>query len=134
MSPEDTFVGRADELAAMGAELDRVRTGQPRVLWLSGPAGIGKTSLIRRLLGDRTGVCVLWGCGEESETGIPYGVLDQLVAEVPGRLRGPLLATGPPADADPLAVHADTAATGRALRDTHVALTVVAGKIVHSVL
>ena len=53
MSRKDTFVGRADELAAMDAELDRVRSGQPRVLWLSGPAGIGKTSLIRRLLGDR---------------------------------------------------------------------------------
>ena len=107
MSRKDTFVGRADELAAMGAELDRVRSGQPRVLWLSGPAGIGKTSLIRRLLGDRSDVCVLWGCGEESETGIPFGVLDQLVADVPHRLRGPLLDAGPPADADPLAVGAE---------------------------
>src|SRR5919107_3686107 len=107
MSRKDTFVGRADELAAMGAELDRVRAGQPRVLWLSGPAGIGKTSLIRRLLGDRSDVCVLWGCGEESETGIPFGVLDQLVADLPHRLRGPLLDAGPPADADPLAVGAE---------------------------
>ena len=91
----------------MGAELDRVRSGQPRVLWLSGPAGIGKTSLIRRLLGDQPGVCVLWGGGEESETGLPFGVLAQLVADVPRRLLGPLLAAGPAADADPLAVGAE---------------------------
>ena len=91
----------------MGAELDRVRSGQPRVLWLSGPAGIGKTSLVRRLLVDRPGVCVLWGGGEEGETGLAFGVLAQLVADVPHRLRRPLLAAGPAPDADPLAVGAE---------------------------
>ena len=50
MSRDGAFVGRVGELAAMGGELDRVRSGQPRVLWLSGPAGIGKTSLVRRAL------------------------------------------------------------------------------------
>jgi DNA-binding CsgD family transcriptional regulator len=91
----------------MGAELDRVRSGQPRVLWLSGPAGVGKTSLVRRLLADQTGVCVLRGSGEEGETGLPFGVVAQLVADVPPRLRRPLLAAGPAPDADPLAVGAE---------------------------
>ena len=36
----------------------------------SGPAGIGKTSLIRRLLVGRPDVRVLWGGGDEGETGL----------------------------------------------------------------
>ena len=106
MSGDAAFVGRVNELAAMLAELDRARSGQPRVLWLAGPAGIGKTTLIRRLLRDQAGLCVLWSGGED-ETGLPFGVLDQLVGDVPPRLLGPLLAGGPAADADPLAVGAE---------------------------
>src|SRR6476469_2889184 len=91
----------------MGAELDRVRTGQPRVLWVSGPAGIGKTSLVRRLLDDRADVRVLRGDGDEGETGLSFGVLGQLVGDVPRRFLGPLLAAGPAPDTDPLAVGAE---------------------------
>lgn len=97
----EIFVGRASELAAMTAELDHARAGRPRVLWLSGPAGIGKTTLIRRLLADRADVCVLWAGGDEAETGLPYGVVGQLLADLPHRRPAP----GP--DADPLAVGAE---------------------------
>ncbi|HEX3259628.1 MAG TPA: AAA family ATPase [Pseudonocardia sp.] len=93
----EIFVGRAHELAAMTAELDHARAGRPRVLWLSGPAGIGKTTLIRRLLADRTDVRVLWASGDEAEIGLPYGVVGQLVDDLPGR-------AAPAPDADPLAV------------------------------
>ena len=82
------------------------RPGQPRVLWLGGPAGIGKTSLIRRLLGGPARRLRAAGRGEEREVGLPFGVLAQLVADVPTAL-GPLLAGGPPPDADPLAVGAE---------------------------
>ena len=91
----------------MTAELDHARAGQPRVLWLSGPAGIGKTTLIRRLFADRSDVRVLWASGDEAETGLPYGVVGQLLADLPRRLLRPLLRTGPAADADPLAVGAE---------------------------
>jgi ATP/maltotriose-dependent transcriptional regulator MalT len=103
----EIFVGRADELAAMTAELDRARAGQPRVLWLSGPAGIGKSTLIRRFAAERPEVRMLWAGGDEAETGLPYGVVAQLLAEVPRRLLGPLLRTGPSPEADPLAVGAE---------------------------
>ena len=96
----EIFVGRAHELAAMTAELDHARAGRPRVLWLSGPAGIGKTTLIRRLLADRTDVRVLWASGDEAEIGLPYGVVGQLVDDLPGR-------PAPAPDADPLAVGAE---------------------------
>ena len=104
---DGAFVGRVGELTAMRTELDRVRSGQPRVLWVSGPAGIGKTSLVRHLLAGRPGICVLRAGGEEGEAGLAFGVVAQLVAEVDHRLRPPLLAAGPPPDADPLAVGAE---------------------------
>ena len=125
MSRKETFVGRADELATMGAELDRVRTGHPRVLWVSGPAGIGKTSLVRRLLDDRADVRVLRGDGDEGETGLPFGVLGQLVGDVPRRFLGPLLAAGPAPDADPLAVGAELLTVLGALQSSGPVVVVV---------
>ena len=96
----EIFVGRAHELAAMNAELEHARSGRPRVLRLSGPAGIGKTTLIQRLLTDRTDVRVLWASGDVAETGLPYGVVGQLLADLPHRVV-------PALDADPIAVGAE---------------------------
>ena len=83
----------------MNAELEHARAGRPRVLWLSGPAGIGKTTLIHRLLADRADVRVLWAGGDVAETGLPYGVVGQLLADLQHRAPAP--------DADPLAVGAE---------------------------
>jgi DNA-binding CsgD family transcriptional regulator len=107
MSAGGAFVGRTAELATMAGELDAVRSGRPRVLLVEGPAGIGKTSLIRCFLGRRTELAVLWAGGDEGEVGLPFGVLAELVAGVPRRLLGPLLSAGPPPEADPLAVGAE---------------------------
>ena len=125
MSGGEAFVGRVDELAALVGELDRARSGQPRLLWLGGPAGIGKTSLIRRLLAARPDVRVLWSGGDEDETGLPFGVLGQLVADLPERLGGPLLAEGPAPDADPLAVGAELLAVLGALQAVGPVVVVV---------
>lgn len=101
----DAFVGRTAELAVLAEELDRVRAGEPRVVWLSGRAGIGKTSLLRHFLAA-DGATALWASGDEIEASLPFGVIAQLVAGLPAPLvrPGSLLATGPPVDADPLAV------------------------------
>ncbi|QIG45387.1 amidohydrolase family protein [Nocardioides anomalus] len=61
---------------------------------------------------------------------------EALAASVDGQ---PTVGVGSPGDlvlldADPLAGHEDSAATGHALRHTEVALTVVAGRVVHSAL
>ena len=101
----DAFVGRTVELAVLAEELDRVRAGEPRVVWVSGRAGIGKTSLLRRFLAA-AGATALWASGDEIEASLSFGVIAQLVAGLPAPLvrPGSLLAAGPPVDADPLAV------------------------------
>ncbi|MDT7705355.1 MAG: hypothetical protein QOG20_962, partial [Pseudonocardiales bacterium] len=106
MATPDTFVGRAVELAE---ELERVRSGQARVVWLTGVAGIGKTALLRRFRRAVAGATVLWADGDETEVGLPYGIVAQLLADVPGTLLAahPTLASGPAAGADPLRVGSD---------------------------
>jgi ATP/maltotriose-dependent transcriptional regulator MalT len=105
MPTDDPFVGRADELALLNAEMQRVTSGEPRLVWLTGEAGIGKTSLVRRFVGGLSGVRVLWAGGDENETDLPYGVVNQLLFDLPGSEPGSGLALRP--DADPLAVGAD---------------------------
>jgi Holliday junction resolvasome RuvABC ATP-dependent DNA helicase subunit len=75
----ETFVGRQAELAFLTARLEEVRSGQPRIVLVEGPSGMGKTALLRRFLGGM-GPRLLQASGEELERIIPYGVLDQLVA------------------------------------------------------
>ena len=47
ISPEPHFVGRAYELAQLQALLAALRQGQGRIVFISGEAGMGKTSLVR---------------------------------------------------------------------------------------
>ena len=105
MPTDDPFVGRADELALLNAEMQRVRGGEPRLVWLTGEAGIGKTSLVRRFVGGLSGVRVLWA-GGENETDLPYGVINQLLSDLPASEPDSDLAALR-LDADPLAVGAD---------------------------
>ena len=90
MPTDDTFVGRADELALLNAEMQRVTSGEPRLVWLTGEAGIGKTSLVRRFVGGLSGVQVLWAGGDENETDLPYGVVNQLLSVFQRASRAPL--------------------------------------------
>lgn len=101
MSPQNAFVGRGGELALLDEELERARAGEPRLVWLSGEAGIGKTTLLRRFVAKVSGARLLWAGGDESETQIPYGVLTQLLTGVPVSAELDLRR-----DADPLAVGA----------------------------
>ena len=91
------FVGRQLELATLRARLAAARAGAPQVVEIRGPAGIGKTALVAQFLEQSGGdvpPVVLWASGEETETLLAYGVVDQLarsagaagagVARVPG--------------------------------------------------
>ena len=46
------FVGRQPELAVLRARLAEALAGQPQVVQIQGPAGIGKTALIEHFLRD----------------------------------------------------------------------------------
>lgn len=71
------FVGRADSLALLAAARERARAGHPQRVLVEGPAGIGKTALVRRFL--RGDTRVLYGAGEEAESELAFGVLEQLL-------------------------------------------------------
>jgi DNA-binding CsgD family transcriptional regulator len=102
----DGFVGRRAELAKLTELAEKVRTGEPQVVWVHGPPGIGKTTMVRRFLADLTGFAVLHAAADPSESVVSYGIVDQLVRRVPLRTQVPLLASGLPAEANPLAVGA----------------------------
>ena len=82
------FLGRTGELAELRRRYDEAAAGRPRLVVVEGPAGIGKTALVRRFVTDTARGCVLAAAGEENETALPYGVLTQLL--------------GRPVHADPL--------------------------------
>ena len=80
-SGRDSFVGRRAELETLRGHLRDAGRGRPAVVQVQGPAGIGKTALLDRFLAQVEGVpgpTVLRASGEEDETLLAYGVLDQL--------------------------------------------------------
>jgi DNA-binding CsgD family transcriptional regulator len=76
---EDHFIGRRTELNALDQELDQVCAQGCRVVLVEGPAGIGKTALVRRFLAGRDGVRAFWASGEEDESTVSYALVDQLL-------------------------------------------------------
>ena len=102
----DGFVGREAELARLAELGDKVRAGDPQVVSVRGPAGIGKTSVVRRFANGLHDFTVLVASADAGETGLDHGVVGQLVRRVPTELRTPLLTDPVPADASPLAVGA----------------------------
>ncbi|TQN43874.1 transcriptional regulator [Blastococcus colisei] len=76
----DDLLDRDAELAAVRAALDDLVAGEPRLLLIEGPAGIGKTRLlteIRRLAAERS-VGVLAARGSQLEKAFGFGVVRQL--------------------------------------------------------
>jgi DNA-binding CsgD family transcriptional regulator len=74
------LLGRDEELEWLSGLLERTAAGQGLPLILSGPAGIGKTTLLQELgrLAGRGGVSVLTARGGELEQDLPFGVVRQL--------------------------------------------------------
>ncbi|HET7304158.1 MAG TPA: AAA family ATPase [Segeticoccus sp.] len=83
------FVGRSDELMALQDEFAAARRGEPRLVWVDGEAGVGKTALVRRFIRDVGAAAVLWASGDEAELALEFGVVEQLRAGMPVRSRGP---------------------------------------------
>ena len=89
------FVGRRSELRILGDRLAAAETGQPQVVYVEGDAGGGKSTLLSQFLGSLPDAVVLEVGGDEDETLLAYGVIDQLQ---PGTLTDP--------GTDPMAVGA----------------------------
>jgi DNA-binding CsgD family transcriptional regulator len=98
------FVGRQPELAVLRARLAAALAGQPQVVRIEGPAGIGKTALIEHFLrepGVLPAPVVVRAGGEDTESLLVYGVVEQLarsagvsgtglLAAVPGEAPAPV--------------------------------------------
>src|SRR4051812_47284896 len=83
----NALTGRDEELHRLEEALAAARSGRPRVALVDGPAGIGKTALVRRFTADHADVTLLWASGDASERTVPLGLVDQLVRRVrPGGL------------------------------------------------
>ncbi|HET7677730.1 MAG TPA: AAA family ATPase, partial [Candidatus Limnocylindrales bacterium] len=84
-----TFVGRERELSRLAAGLDRAAAGQPSRLVLTGPAGIGVSSLLDELgrrLADLPHVALARGAAYEPCAGVPYHALVEALGGALGGL------------------------------------------------
>src|SRR5262245_9402401 len=107
----EIFVGREGVLGVIAEELSAAMAG-PRLLWVEGEPGIGKTSLLRAALSDATERWTVWAAGVEEEQERSFGVIDQLargLAAASGRATP--FATGVRDGADPFATGADLLVT-----------------------
>jgi DNA-binding CsgD family transcriptional regulator len=80
------LLGRTGELEILGQLIANVRSGQSAVLVVRGEPGIGKTALLRHLIGQASDFTVVRGAGVESEMELAFAGLHQLCAPMFGRL------------------------------------------------
>ncbi len=78
----DLVVGRTRELEMLRAQLDGAAAGKPAAVVLVGEPGIGKSTLLDAALRDAEGV-LLTASGDEAETDLDYGIIDQLLRDAP---------------------------------------------------
>jgi DNA-binding CsgD family transcriptional regulator/tetratricopeptide (TPR) repeat protein len=116
-SPE--LIGRAAEVAALGAALADARSGRGRLVLVEGDAGIGKTRLVEDFAAQVDGVRVLAGGGVPLASDAPYapvlGILQALARLYPPAAGG-LLPPDAPGRADPFGPTRLFAAAADAIR------------------
>ena len=78
MSIPAGFVGRQSELRILDERLAAAELGHPQVVCVEGEAGGGKSTLLSRFLGSLQDAAVLQVGGDEAETLLSYGIVDQL--------------------------------------------------------
>jgi DNA-binding CsgD family transcriptional regulator len=83
---DDVFVGRSRELTALHSRMRSASEGHPRIVFIEGDPGVGKTALVWRFLSETIGARVLHASGEAAEIDCPFGVMDQLLREVRDQL------------------------------------------------
>ncbi len=90
MSSASQILERDSELARIADALDSAVAGNGRVLVIEGPAGIGKTRLVReaRGLARQRGFGRLQATGDDTETSMAWGVVRQMVERSVSRYSG----------------------------------------------
>ena len=86
VTPSVGFVGRLAELRVLAERLAAAHLGRPQVVFVEAEAGGGKSTLLSRFLSSVADAVVLEVGGDEAETLLSYGVIDQLQ---PGTLTDP---------------------------------------------
>ena len=100
----EPFVGRSAELAELDRQLELAEGGHERLVLLAGPAGIGKTALIRQcVLAWGTRADPLLASGDPDEAQLVGGLLSQL-AQPRARATTQVVALLAKGAADPLSV------------------------------
>jgi DNA-binding CsgD family transcriptional regulator len=84
--PRPGWFGRIAELEILGQLISDVKSGHSAVLVVRGEPGIGKTALLRTLVGEASGFRVMRAAGVESEMELPFAGLHQLCAPMFRRL------------------------------------------------
>lgn len=79
-SPARSFIGRADALSRLREAWDLACRGKPRLVWIAGDAGVGKTALIEHFVSQLGDVACAFGqCIEQRGGGEPHlAVLEAL--------------------------------------------------------
>jgi DNA-binding CsgD family transcriptional regulator len=78
----DGFVGREGELAALRVAWQAARSGNARVVGITGDPGIGKATLVSRFLAD-VDVPVIRVTAEDIDASTPWAVFREVVAQTP---------------------------------------------------
>ncbi len=73
------FVDRETEFAALQSAFETASRGHAQTLLIEGEAGIGKTTLVERFIGQLPGTRLLRASGDESEMHVPFAMADQLL-------------------------------------------------------
>jgi DNA-binding CsgD family transcriptional regulator len=101
------FFGRAKELEALTSALAEAKSGQLRVVYVEGEAGLGKTALVRRFLESAAELVRLQASGAEPERQLAWGLVRQLArSRGSGVGGGQLWLAKPPVGVDAFAVGA----------------------------
>ena len=80
------WVGRAQELAIVGASVEAFARGEGAVVWIEGEPGIGKSSLVAEALaaGGDQGWDIGWGIADKLTEGLPLRVMLDCLQVRPG--------------------------------------------------
>ncbi|WP_197523560.1 BTAD domain-containing putative transcriptional regulator [Actinokineospora pegani] len=86
-----TFVGRAEGIERIRADVERVRAGRGGALWIDGAQGSGKSALmaegLARALADTEDCVVGWGTADRATASVPFGGLQDCLAGIDPDLR-----------------------------------------------